>query len=101
MHSNNMAIGLSEEQGMLRDTAREFCRDRSNIQAVRALLPSERGFDAQVWQEIADLGEFIRKNDYRYSDEPVGTERDAWLRALESISGAAPQGKITLAGTQL
>lgn len=56
MHHNNMAMGLSEEQGMLLDTAREFCRDRSDIQAVRALLHSESGFDADVWQEIADLG---------------------------------------------
>lgn len=56
MKKSNMAIGLSEEQGMLLDTAREFCRDRSAIPAVRALLQSESGFDAQVWQEIAELG---------------------------------------------
>ncbi|MEP5568577.1 MAG: acyl-CoA dehydrogenase family protein [Halioglobus sp.] len=56
MNHSNMAIGLSEEQGMLLDTAREFCRNRSDIPAVRAQLKSDTGFDAQVWQEIADLG---------------------------------------------
>ena len=56
MKHSNMAIGLSEEQGMLLDTAREFCRNRSDIPAVRALLQSDTGFDPQVWQEMADLG---------------------------------------------
>lgn len=56
MQRNNMAMSLSEEQGMLLDTAREFCRDRSTISAVRALLEDERGFDSGVWQEMVDLG---------------------------------------------
>ena len=56
MHSTNMSISLSEEQGMLLDTAREFCRKRSDTQAVRALLPSASGYDEQVWQEMAELG---------------------------------------------
>jgi len=44
-----------------------------------------------VWERLyAELGEFIRKNDYRYRREPFGAEEDAWLRALESISGASP-----------
>ena len=56
MRMSNMQMALGEEQGMLLDTAREFCRNRSDIQAVRALLHSERGFDMQVWQEMAELG---------------------------------------------
>ena len=41
-----------------------------------------------VWQRLADeLGEFIRKNDYRFRDEGFGAERDAWLRALQAVSG--------------
>lgn len=52
----NMQMTLTEEQGMLLDTAREFCRSRSDIHAVRNLLQSECGYDPQVWQEMADLG---------------------------------------------
>lgn len=29
-----------------------------------------------------DLGELIRKHDYRFSHEPLGEEKDSWLRAL-------------------
>ncbi len=34
-----------------------------------------------------ELLEFIRKNDYRYSKEPVGDERDSYRRAVEMVSG--------------
>ncbi|MEQ1550630.1 acyl-CoA dehydrogenase family protein [Sphingorhabdus sp.] len=49
-------IGYSEEQIQLLDVASEFCREKSPISKVRALLESESGFDADVWQEIAELG---------------------------------------------
>lgn len=49
-------IGYSEEQIQLLDVASEFCRQKSPIAKVRALLESETGFDATLWQEIADLG---------------------------------------------
>lgn len=49
-------IGYSEEQIQLLDVASEFCRDKSPIAKVRALLESETGFDADVWKEIVDLG---------------------------------------------
>jgi hypothetical protein len=29
-----------------------------------------------------NLSELIRKNDYRFSGEPLGEEKDSWLRAL-------------------
>src|SRR5258706_13138076 len=35
-----------------------------------------------------ELGEFIRKNDYRFSKETFGPERDSWKRAVSMISGA-------------
>ena len=34
-----------------------------------------------------ELGEFIRKSDYRFLGEPIGTEGNAWSRAMEKISG--------------
>jgi acyl-CoA dehydrogenase len=50
------ALNFTDEQGMILDSAREFCRDKSPVAAVRALLPSPTGFDPDVWQEMVDLG---------------------------------------------
>ena len=52
----NTALKFSEEQAMILDTAREFCRDKSPIAAVRAQLDSESGFDVSVWNEMVALG---------------------------------------------
>lgn len=50
------SIGITEEQAQLIDIAQNFCRDKSPIDKVRALLDDENGFDADVWQEIVELG---------------------------------------------
>jgi hypothetical protein len=34
-----------------------------------------------------ELGEFIRKLDYRFSEEPKGSEVDSWKRVLEQFAG--------------
>ncbi len=45
-----------------------------------------------VWERLhAELGEFIRKKDFRFKDELFGSEKDAWRRALEAISGPPPR----------
>ena len=49
-------IDLSEEQIELLNVATAFCRDKSPIKSVRALLEDETGYDLALWQEIADLG---------------------------------------------
>jgi hypothetical protein len=42
----------------------------------------------QIWGELeAELQEFIRKSDYQYSGEPIGSERDAWRRAFRLLAG--------------
>ncbi len=33
------------------------------------------------------LQEFLRKQDYRFADEPFKKERDAWIRAINKLSG--------------
>ncbi|MCB0212119.1 MAG: hypothetical protein KDJ52_22440 [Anaerolineae bacterium] len=56
--------------------------------SLDALLAAQR----HIWQHLkGQLAEFIRKNDYRFSKEPVGIEGDAWQRALEALYGAPPQ----------
>ncbi len=49
-------IGLSEEQAQLLEVATNFCRDKSPVDKVRALLDDDLGYDPAVWQEIAELG---------------------------------------------
>jgi len=40
------------------------------------------------WESlIGELGEFVRKNDYRFQHELVGKEGTAWLRAVDAVSG--------------
>lgn len=34
-----------------------------------------------------ELSEFIRKNDYRFSKEPIGPEADSWRRAVRFAAG--------------
>ena len=36
---------------------------------------------------LADLEEFIRKNDYRFIKEKVGPEGSSWLRAVKMLTG--------------
>jgi alkylation response protein AidB-like acyl-CoA dehydrogenase len=50
------ALSFSEEQGMIMDVAREFCRDKSPIASVRAQLETASGYDADVWDELVSLG---------------------------------------------
>ncbi len=49
-------LSFSDEQAMILDSAREFCREKSPVSAVRALLDSESGFDSATWEEMVALG---------------------------------------------
>jgi len=49
-------LGISEEQTDMMNVAVSFCRDKSPVAKVRALLEDETGHDPAVWQEIAELG---------------------------------------------
>jgi len=54
--NSNESIHFSEEQSMLLDSAKEFCKDKSSISVVRELLDSETGFKPDVWQDLVALG---------------------------------------------
>jgi alkylation response protein AidB-like acyl-CoA dehydrogenase len=51
-----MNFAFSEEQEMLRDTARRFLEDKSPTSAVRAQMETEDGFDRDLWSDIAAQG---------------------------------------------
>lgn len=59
-----------------------------------ALVRDHATFDALIdaqqliWQALVDqLSEAIRKNDWRFQDEPKGEEMKAWLKALAALAG--------------
>ncbi|MBA6414170.1 acyl-CoA/acyl-ACP dehydrogenase [Parahaliea sp. F7430] len=52
----NTKLSFDEDQAMIMEVAREFCRNKSTMQAVRGLLDSASGFDSNAWRELADLG---------------------------------------------
>jgi hypothetical protein len=63
---------------------------------LRMALSRARGAQAErikaeqlvIWQRlIAELDEFIRKLDYRFTHEGMGAEGDAWDRALDLVAG--------------
>jgi alkylation response protein AidB-like acyl-CoA dehydrogenase len=51
-----MDFGFSEEQEMLRQSARDFLAKESPMTYVRQMMEDERGFSDAVWKKMADLG---------------------------------------------
>ncbi|MBI4284788.1 MAG: acyl-CoA/acyl-ACP dehydrogenase [Chloroflexi bacterium] len=51
-----MDFALSEEQELLRKTARDFLEKECPESFVRAMGKSERGYSPELWHKIADLG---------------------------------------------
>lgn len=50
-------LGITEEQIELMDVAESFCRDKTDIAAVRALM-ADTGLDISAAKDIADMGWF-------------------------------------------
>ncbi len=53
-----MALVLTEEQTMLRDTAKQFFTEQMPVPNLRKLRDEQdaNGYDKQVWQQIVELG---------------------------------------------
>ena len=51
-----MNFAFSEEQEMLRETARRFLESKSPSEVVRRLMETEEGYDESLWAEIAVQG---------------------------------------------
>jgi alkylation response protein AidB-like acyl-CoA dehydrogenase len=51
-----MDFNLTDDQQMLRDSARRFVRERYGIEQRRAASKTESGSSSQHWRDIADLG---------------------------------------------
>jgi len=51
-----MKLTLTEEQEMLKKTARDFLTDKCPKKFIKQLEESETGYSRELWQEIAELG---------------------------------------------
>lgn len=62
------------------------CSDPANGRFL-AQMEAER-----VWDLAAELNEFVRKNDYRFRDEPWGREATSPWRSVGLMVGAEGSG---------
>ena len=51
-----MDLSLSEEQQLLKDSAARFVQDRYSVERKRQLRDTSTAFDAENWQQFAELG---------------------------------------------
>jgi alkylation response protein AidB-like acyl-CoA dehydrogenase len=51
-----MKLTLTEEQEMLKKTARDFLVDKCSKKFVKQMEESETGYSRELWQEMAELG---------------------------------------------
>ena len=51
-----MNFSLTEDQRMLVDAAQAFCRKQSPIARARKLRDDPRGYSAEVWRQLGELG---------------------------------------------
>jgi len=58
--------------------------ERVSPEVAEVVLESQRSTFRRLHAELA---EFFRKADYRFRDEPRGSEQTAWLRAADTLTG--------------
>ncbi len=51
-----MNFGFSEEQELLRKTARDFLAEHAPMKRVREVMEGESGYASEVWGQMAELG---------------------------------------------
>ncbi|MCX7840480.1 MAG: DUF6062 family protein, partial [Anaerolineae bacterium] len=71
---------LRTSAGLCRPHFARACAAASRDETLRMLVEIQIAVNARL---LAELDEFIRKNDYRFIGEGFGAEGDAWLRAIE------------------
>jgi len=103
-----MDLGLSEEQEMLKNSAREFLEKECPEEHVRAMEEDEKGYSPALWKKMADLGwqglmvpEAYGGADFSYLDLCVLVEETG--RALlpgPFIPNAVCAAELVLAGSE-
>lgn len=81
---------FAASDGLCRVHLQRAVEGASNSAALETFLSAQHGIHRRV---LAEMNEFIRKNDYRFAGEGFGREGDAWIRAMELLS--SPPGAQT------
>jgi hypothetical protein len=76
---------LRQSAGMCHAHFAQACHSATQVETLDALVEIQTAINRRL---IAELDEFIRKNDYRFVSEGLGVEGDAWIRTIERLSGA-------------
>jgi AraC-like DNA-binding protein len=76
---------LRQSAGLCRPHFAQACAAAARAETLQALVEIQMEINAHL---LAELDEFIRKNDYRFMAEGFGAEGDAWIRAIERLAGA-------------
>ncbi len=87
--ADSLVDAYASSDGLCLPHFRKAVRRVRHQPMLDALLHAQR----TVWERLnQQLGEVIRKNDYRYHDEPWGEEAGAWMRIVANLAGipAAP-----------
>lgn len=66
-----------------------------HAEAFRRLIEPQ---EARYRRMLADLDEYIRKRDHRFTDAKFGDEGDVWLRVMNAITGGAGMGLSARSG---
>ena len=86
LDDSEMGQAFAASQGLCLPHLRRALTLAKDSNVVETLLSKQ----ARVFEGLAgELSEFIRKHDYRFSKEGFGAERDAWMRAIAILVGAA------------
>ena len=95
IYLDTLLHNLSGEDNLLAEYGASDGLCLPHFRRVLALVRKEATYDAlvnvqrAVWQRLVDqLGESIRKNDYRNLDEAWGEEAGSWLRGIAALVGA-------------
>jgi len=51
-----MNFGFTEEQEMIRKSARDFVKGQSSLERIRGLADDERGYSPDLWKQMLDSG---------------------------------------------
>ena len=85
---DGLADAYQESDGLCQSHFRQALARAPSTSTARLLVDAQQ----TVWQRLYDeLGEFIRKKDFKHQGEAFGPERDSWRRALEAICGPPPR----------
>ncbi len=59
----------------------ECCENNNSLEKIKNV-------ETRILSELRnELNEFIRKNDYRFSNEVFNTEKNSWIRAIRKLVG--------------